>query len=214
MQAEQSRCQDTVADFPFQIKPFNLSYWGMEGERNAYKDVELETFVVSKEITDIALGDANTAFQTEPIDLFLSVIAHSFARVFSDRKAPTIFNEGHGREPWEAGPDPSRTVGWFTTICPIHIPVDSGKSHSNTQTFTTTGPSSSLTPQFSFGWKGRCFVYAPPDKRYQAQHSRQRTVGLCQKIPFFQPGTPQIQSELSHGNHLQLSWPHAATRSR
>ena len=128
MQREQSkRCEAGMA-LPFQIKPPNFAYWGIESSDNTYRYTELETFVLSKEITEAALGDANKAFQTEPLDLFLSVIAHSFATVFADREVPTIFNEGHGRESWETGPDPSRTVGWFTTISPIQIPVDPGKS--------------------------------------------------------------------------------------
>ncbi|KAG9375626.1 hypothetical protein A1F94_013764 [Pyrenophora tritici-repentis] len=45
-----------------------------------------------------------------------------FAIAFSDRAPPTIFNESHGREPWDAGIDLSRTVGWFTSMLPIQVP--------------------------------------------------------------------------------------------
>lgn len=31
--------------------------------------------------------------------------------------------EGHGREPWNSSIDLSRTVGWFTTVYPIHVAV-------------------------------------------------------------------------------------------
>lgn len=127
MQAEHSKRKTTSKSLPFDVQPSNLGYWEMDGRRNTYNDVEVQSFTIDKFISETALGEANKALQTEPIDLFLSSIAHSFARVFSDREVPTLFNEGHGREPWEAGLDLSRTVGWFTTISPVHIAVDSGK---------------------------------------------------------------------------------------
>ncbi|GAB0137347.1 nrps [Epichloe bromicola] len=42
-------------------------------------------------------------------------------QTFKDREGLTIFNEGHGRESWTPEIDPTRTVGWSTTITPIHL---------------------------------------------------------------------------------------------
>lgn len=127
-QTSHSKTHNTSSLLPFDVKPSNLSYWGMEGRQNTYHDAEYETFQLDKATSTLALGDSHKAFQTEPIDLFLTAIVHSFARVFQDREVPTLYNEGHGRDSWQGGPDLSRTVGWFTSICPATIPVDMRKS--------------------------------------------------------------------------------------
>ena len=125
-QSENAKRMDGQSELvlPFQFVPADLHYWGMENRINAYGDVKRDTFIVSKAVTALALGDCHQVLRTEPIDLFLSTIAHSFSRIFIDREMPTLFNEGHGREPWDNSIDLSRTVGWFTTLCPVHIPVD------------------------------------------------------------------------------------------
>ena len=125
MQAEQSQKQTFKDLLPFHVMSADLAYWAMEGQKNTYKDVELETFVVDEALTALAMGDCHKALRTEPLDLFLSTIAHSFSRTFSDRATPTLYNESHGRE--NPNLDLSRTVGWFTTLCPLHVSIDLGE---------------------------------------------------------------------------------------
>ena len=127
MQAEQSlKDTSTKANtlLPFKLPLSDLQYWGMDECENTYGDVISESFIVEKEISTLALGQSNNPFNTEPIELFLAAIAHSFSRVFVDRTTPAIFNEGHGREPWDSSIDVSRTVGWFTTIFPVHVEIE------------------------------------------------------------------------------------------
>ena len=127
MQADNAQERDASGKntvLPFKVTPADLKYWGMVGQTNAYSDVDLHSFTVSEEISKLALDDCHKPLKTDLVDLFLAVIAHSFNRVFNDRQTPTIFNEGHGREPWDTAIDPSRTVGWFTTITPTHVPID------------------------------------------------------------------------------------------
>jgi len=109
---------------PFKVGPSNIEYWAMNGRENTYSDVICETFTVSEEITKLALGESNKSLRTEPVDVFLSAIAHSFSRVFVDRETPALYNENHGRESWDSSIDISRTVGWFTTIFPVQIEVE------------------------------------------------------------------------------------------
>ena len=109
---------------PFKVTPADLKYWGMVGQPNMYSDVDCHSFTISEAITKLALDDCHKPLKTDLVDLFLAVLVHSFNRVFTDRPTPTIFNEGHGREPWDIAIDPSRTVGWFTTITPTHVPID------------------------------------------------------------------------------------------
>jgi amino acid adenylation domain-containing protein/non-ribosomal peptide synthase protein (TIGR01720 family) len=123
--SQMSSAGDHNKVLPFKVSPVNKKYWGMDTRKNTYDDVISEAFTISEEITALALGEANTSLRTEPMDIFLSAIAHSFSRVFVDRGTPPVFTEGHGRESWDASIDISRTVGWFTTIFPIQVEVES-----------------------------------------------------------------------------------------
>ncbi|KAH6670809.1 nonribosomal peptide synthase [Halenospora varia] len=116
-----------VASLPFNIPSIQPSYWGIKSSDNCYRDVICETFVIDRQTSTLALEQSNRPFQTKPVELLLSAIAHSFSRVFSNRKTPAIFNEGHGREPWDTRIDISRTVGWFTTISPVYVDVNMEK---------------------------------------------------------------------------------------
>jgi Condensation domain len=107
----------------FKLPTSDLKYWGMDKCANTYGDVIRESFTVSQELSSLALGQRNHAFRTEPIELFLAATLHSFSRVCVGRRTPAIFNNGHGREAWDASIDISRAVGWFTTIFPVHVEV-------------------------------------------------------------------------------------------
>ncbi|KAF4440789.1 non-ribosomal peptide synthetase [Fusarium austroafricanum] len=108
---------------PFSIHPADLDFWGMKNTTNTYGDINRKSFVVSDAHTvSLLLGDSHTALRTEPLDLFVSALLRSFSEVFTERELPTLFNEGHGREPWDDTMDVSQTVGWFTSLCPTHIP--------------------------------------------------------------------------------------------
>lgn len=105
------------------IQPVDLAFWGMEKRGNIYGDVERDEFIVDADITTLALNTTG-ALRTDVVDLLLAATVHSFSRVFINRKSPTIFNESHGREPWvESNIDLSRTVGWFTTMYPVTVPI-------------------------------------------------------------------------------------------
>ncbi|KIE00723.1 nonribosomal peptide synthase, partial [Metarhizium majus ARSEF 297] len=110
----------------------NHTFWNFtEHTSNTATDHIEKKLEVDKATTALLLKDANTAFNTEPIDLILSSIWDAFFYVFPEREGLTIFNEGHGREPWTTDVDLSCTVGWFTTISPIHISRSDGNSRAN-----------------------------------------------------------------------------------
>ncbi|KAK6815196.1 hypothetical protein RU639_008655 [Aspergillus parasiticus] len=125
IQADYSRSHLPPAKvLPFDIPPISPHYWGAEICQNTYADVLHCDFKLDKEVTDILFGVANDAFATKPVDIFQAALYLSFAETFSDRPLPTIFNEGHGREPWDPTIDLTRTVGWFTTIWPTCVSKD------------------------------------------------------------------------------------------
>ncbi|KAK8064711.1 hypothetical protein PG994_007349 [Apiospora phragmitis] len=88
---------------------------------NSFGDHIEESFEIDRTTTAILLKEANRAFNTEPVDLILSAVWDAFFQTFKSRNGLTIFNEGHGREPWSSDIDLSRTVGWFTTMAPLHV---------------------------------------------------------------------------------------------
>ncbi|CAG9954856.1 unnamed protein product [Clonostachys rosea f. rosea IK726] len=110
---------------PFDIQTADFGFWGMDGSRNSYGEVTSQSFVVSNpETVALALDGCHEPMRTEPLDLFISALLQSFGLVFNERKLPTVFNEGHGRESWDNSIDIAQTVGWFTALCPVHISLD------------------------------------------------------------------------------------------
>jgi non-ribosomal peptide synthase protein (TIGR01720 family) len=115
--------QEAVRKQPVAVQPANFAFWGMDARPNVYGDIERDDFTLNKDISSMAIDNLGV-LRIDMADLLLSAIMHSFSRIFINRKAPTIFNESHGREAWDASNiDLSRTVGWFTTIYPVTIPI-------------------------------------------------------------------------------------------
>lgn len=122
--AEQNLLVEKV--LPIETPSADLEYWGMRDQPNYQGDIGSQTFILDPEATELLLGKCQAALRTEPIEIFIATLLWAFSRVFDDRVTPTLFNEGHGREPWTADIDLSRTVGWFTTLSPLHASVESG----------------------------------------------------------------------------------------
>ncbi|MFF4054730.1 amino acid adenylation domain-containing protein [Streptomyces sp. NPDC001668] len=66
------------------------------------------------------LTDVPTAFNAGPEDVLLAALATAFARL---RARPVLLLdiERHGREEIADGVDPTRTVGWFTSVVPARL---------------------------------------------------------------------------------------------
>ncbi|PWY81945.1 nonribosomal peptide synthase Pes1 [Aspergillus heteromorphus CBS 117.55] len=120
LQHEESKKTKGSIQIPFSIQPPNLSYWGMDQSQNLYGHVKMESFTVDAAATTQILEACQKVLRTEAIEVILSAVIYSFRRTFTDREVPTIYNEGHGRETWDDSIDLSRTVGWFTTMCPLY----------------------------------------------------------------------------------------------
>lgn len=115
--------QLAVQQQPLAVEPANFAFWGMDVRPNVYGDSERDEFVIDKETSAMAF-DNHHVYRTDLVDILLTAILHSFSRVFINRKAPTLFNESHGREAWDASSlDLSRTVGWFTALYPVTVPI-------------------------------------------------------------------------------------------
>lgn len=100
----------------------DFDYWGMDGLVNVFGDAVEQCFTLDSTTTSLLLGTCNNALRTEPIDLILSAIIHSFKKSFKDRAIPAIFCKGQGREPLDAKVKPSDLVGCLTSLLPLHVP--------------------------------------------------------------------------------------------
>jgi non-ribosomal peptide synthase protein (TIGR01720 family) len=74
-------------------------------------------------LTSQLLYEANHAYHTEMRDLLLTSFVRSLAP-WTGHSGVMIDLEGHGRESIHRPLDIDRTVGWFTSIYPVHLPYD------------------------------------------------------------------------------------------
>ncbi|KAI9368786.1 hypothetical protein BJX61DRAFT_546202 [Aspergillus egyptiacus] len=125
LQLDHCKSGNYQSHLPFSLVPSNPEYWGMHEVPNLYGDIRIKKFTFGAKETVLALEKCHARLRTEPLDLFLAVVLHSFKRTFTDRQLPTVFNETHGRHPWDSSIDLSGTVGWFTSLCPLYLKLGS-----------------------------------------------------------------------------------------
>jgi amino acid adenylation domain-containing protein/thioester reductase-like protein/non-ribosomal peptide synthase protein (TIGR01720 family) len=101
-----------------------FEYWGMLKQPNIVADAVETAFVLDKERTSLLLGDSQETLGTQPVEVMVAALIHSFCKVFHDRQVPAVFMEGHGRESWNPEIDITRTVGWFTTMYPVSVELE------------------------------------------------------------------------------------------
>jgi amino acid adenylation domain-containing protein/non-ribosomal peptide synthase protein (TIGR01720 family) len=133
LQADHCRSYQSEKVHPVEGVPvYDPAYWGMQNRPNIYGDVVCHGFELDSAATSLLLTKCNEPLRTEPVDLLLAALLYSFSNTFRDRAPPVVHNEGHGREPWDATIDISRTVGWFTIIYPVLV-----QSHALSQILET-----------------------------------------------------------------------------
>jgi len=121
LQIQHSQTSSSAKVLPLEVSQADPDFWGLKTKYNTYSKATRETFTIEQEVSKILLTGCHNALNTEPVDILLSGILHSFRQVFADRAPLTVYNESHGREPWDASIDLSGTVGWFTTMYPITV---------------------------------------------------------------------------------------------
>lgn len=123
LRLQQEHCLSLKADeiLLHKTPAADFEYWGMEEQSNVFGDITTSDFALDATMTEKLFGSSNAALNTNPEDIILAAIMHSFQSTFSDRKMPPVFCEGHGRESWSTEIDANGTVGWFTSISPVHL---------------------------------------------------------------------------------------------
>ncbi|KAL4808781.1 hypothetical protein BDV18DRAFT_157719 [Aspergillus unguis] len=103
---------------PYEPGPVDWNFWQIAS--NTFGEMGTAEFRLSSDETSILL-DTFTGSK-HMTDVLLGTLALAFKSTFPERDVPTVFVEGHGREPWTPSLDVSQTVGWFTAAYPIHLP--------------------------------------------------------------------------------------------
>ncbi|MFC4433630.1 amino acid adenylation domain-containing protein, partial [Cupriavidus respiraculi] len=85
-------------------------------------DADTLTLRLSPERTRLLLTQAHAAYRTQINDLLLSALSQALGQWAGTDRAGILL-EGHGREALSESTDLSRTVGWFTTVFPVALPV-------------------------------------------------------------------------------------------
>jgi amino acid adenylation domain-containing protein/non-ribosomal peptide synthase protein (TIGR01720 family) len=79
---------------------------------------------LDREKTSALLHEVSNVHRTGVDEVLLTALVQAFAR-WTGSRSLLIDLEGHGREELFADLDVSRTVGWFTSIFPVHLVLDS-----------------------------------------------------------------------------------------
>lgn len=92
-----------------------------EGDSNA-KNANVFTF--DEDTSQKLLKEVHWAHQTQINDVLLYGLGSAIKKVFGVSKTAVLM-EGHGREEIVEGIDVNRTIGWFTSLYPFVLDVDS-----------------------------------------------------------------------------------------
>jgi len=94
---------------------------------NTFGEADKISFSLSEAETSALLKDVNAAYNTRINDLLLAALALAFGRRYKMTNVQ-LDMEGHGRISPEKESSIERTVGWFTSICPVSLQAGSGIS--------------------------------------------------------------------------------------
>ncbi|KAF5659813.1 non-ribosomal peptide synthetase [Fusarium heterosporum] len=110
---------------PFDVFSANLEYWDMDQRSNTYGNSGLRPIRLTPEQSHALEQSAAQVFRTDVADILLAALLLSFCQTFPDRGIPTLWKQDHGRDAIEGEFNIVETVGWFASLCPIGVDVDS-----------------------------------------------------------------------------------------
>jgi len=91
-------------------------------EENTEQSAQTISVTLSKQETETLLREVPAKYRTQINEILLTAFVQTFAQQL---EIPNLLVnlEGHGREELMEGIDLSRTVGWFTSLCPVYLDV-------------------------------------------------------------------------------------------
>ncbi|WP_336473657.1 amino acid adenylation domain-containing protein [Bacillus sp. FJAT-51639] len=108
-------------------KTYHNLFKTVSDKERTFENMDQFTVALSKKETDLLLSEAHYAYGTEINDLLLTALGMALKSSFN-RSDFTITLEGHGREELFKDMNVTRTVGWFTTMYPIHLDMQFSES--------------------------------------------------------------------------------------
>lgn len=123
-QAKACQNMSPLTALPYVVPESDMSFWGVPICENTFANSEMYAEVFDHVVTSALCGKSNESLKTEPVDIIIGSMIYSFAQTFPERSVPVVWAEGHGREQSERLPfDLIGTVGWFTTLHPLPVPI-------------------------------------------------------------------------------------------
>lgn len=101
---------------------FDLPVDYLNGE-NTEASKDIVSIELNVEETQALLKEVPQAYNTQINDVLLTALGQTFA-TWTGNQSLLVELEGHGREEIFDNVDLSRTVGWFTSIFPVHINLE------------------------------------------------------------------------------------------
>ncbi|NEP32739.1 non-ribosomal peptide synthetase [Moorena sp. SIO3B2] len=95
-----------------------------EQENKAIASTAKVSIALAEELTRTLLQDVPSVYNTRINDVLLTALVQSFGG-WTGQPSLLIDLEGHGREDLFEDVDLSRTVGWFTTLFPVQLTLES-----------------------------------------------------------------------------------------
>ncbi|MBX9256329.1 amino acid adenylation domain-containing protein [Desmonostoc muscorum CCALA 125] len=105
-----------------QVTPLPVDYPGSQ-EDNTIASTASVSLSLTEEQTRALLQDIPSVYNTQINDVLLTALAQTFAQ-WTGEHSLLVDLEGHGREDLFEDVDLSRTVGWFTTLFPVHLQLE------------------------------------------------------------------------------------------
>jgi amino acid adenylation domain-containing protein/non-ribosomal peptide synthase protein (TIGR01720 family) len=112
-----------LSQFDDRIAPLPVDY-PLVKEENTLASTNSITLFLNEDETRALLQEVPSAYNTQINDILLTALVQSFSQ-WTGEKSLVVDLEGHGREDLFEDVDLSRTVGWFTTLFPVHLQLSS-----------------------------------------------------------------------------------------
>ncbi|MET0397438.1 MAG: amino acid adenylation domain-containing protein [Longimicrobiaceae bacterium] len=122
--AEHASSPEAEAELPYWLSLADGAAPALPADRAGGENTEgrarTVTVYLPEAETAALLRDVPAAYRTQVADVLLAALARAFAGWTGERSL-VLDLEGHGREPLFRDVDPSRTVGWFTSVFPVQL---------------------------------------------------------------------------------------------
>jgi non-ribosomal peptide synthase protein (TIGR01720 family) len=107
-----------------QIQPLPLDHHG----RNLESTIKYANSKLSRELTEVLLREVPRVYNTQINEVLMAALAGMYQR-WTGERCVIVAVEGHGREALSDDVLLTRTVGWFTSIYPLLLEVETGSDY-------------------------------------------------------------------------------------